>query len=139
MRLSLLAYLIAVAIVPPGYMSAPWASGTPFHLCPGDTRSALLISALANISPRAVQHHQHHQHQHHLQHHHSDVSVGDISASHTAAEPGCQFAGISAMPSGMAFTAASIPEPVAQGQNGPQRSRVPASPWLRPPVRSPPA
>jgi hypothetical protein len=45
--LALCAYLVVGAIVPPGHMAAALASGTAFHLCPGDLRSAQILRALA--------------------------------------------------------------------------------------------
>lgn len=43
-----LAYLITAAILPAGHMAAPLASGTLFHLCPGDARSAQLLAVLSH-------------------------------------------------------------------------------------------
>ena len=45
--LALCAYLVVGAVVPPGHMAAALASGTAFHLCPGDLRSAQILHALA--------------------------------------------------------------------------------------------
>lgn len=128
--LSMLVYLIAVAVVPPGYMAAPLASGTPFHLCPGDIRSALLIDALRATSSGSVEHGHHHS---------SDGGTDDAHASTTVAEPDCRFAGVTAMYSGIAFAATDMPAPVQMVQTvfrGPA-NLSPA--WLRPPARSPPA
>ncbi|MEO1080691.1 MAG: hypothetical protein AAFY29_14125 [Pseudomonadota bacterium] len=40
---------MTAAILPAGHMAAPLASGTLFHLCPGDARSAQLLAALGHI------------------------------------------------------------------------------------------
>ncbi|MDO8863848.1 hypothetical protein Q6D67_19340 [Haliea sp. E1-2-M8] len=131
MSLAVLAYLIAVAVVPPGYMAAPLASGTAFHLCPGDARSSLLINALTNAAP-AVDHHDHHQHGH-------GGLDGDSSGATTSAEPDCRFAGISTVSLGKAFVAADKPLPALLVQTVQREPAHREASWLRPPVRSPPA
>lgn len=121
---TLLAYLVAGAIVPRGHMAAPLASGTPFHLCPGDLRSALIIATLAE---KAEHHHQHH--------HHEENNSG---VDKTSADPGCTFAG---------FGAALVQEPGTANEQvttGPLMAVRPllahhTAAWLRPPARSPPA
>lgn len=40
-------FLAVRGLVPVGFMPAPLASGMPYGFCHGDTRSALLLSALA--------------------------------------------------------------------------------------------
>ncbi|TCO72213.1 hypothetical protein [Chromatocurvus halotolerans] len=129
--LCVLAYLVAAAVVPSGYMAAPLASGTPFHLCPGDTRSALIISALTDSVSLAHQYGDPHAGHH--------GAGADISVSPISAEPDCQFAGVSALPAGLAFADADAPESISRVQRAPggPATRNPA--WLRPPVRSPPA
>lgn len=124
--LALLAYAIAGAIVPQGHMAAPVSSGTPFHLCPGDLRSAQIIDAL----PKAAgEHHHHHHHGHH----------DDGGIDKTAADPGCTFAGFGSAIAGV--TGESIDDPALSSF----LPAVPTAPgtlqsaWLRPPVRSPPA
>lgn len=131
--LCILAYLIAAAVVPSGYMAAPLASGTPFHLCPGDTRSALIISALTDSVSLAHQHGDLHDR------HHGGDTVADTYVSPITAEPDCQFAGVSALPAEVAFADVDAPESIPRVQRAPggPATRNPA--WLRPPVRSPPA
>lgn len=131
--LCIFAYLIAAAVVPSGYMAAPLASGTPFHLCPGDTRSALIISALKGSAPLAHQHGDPHHG------HHGGDAGADTYLSPSTAEPDCQFAGVSALPADVAFADVDAPEsiPLVQRAPGGPATRNPA--WLRPPVRSPPA
>ena len=122
--LALLAYVVAGAIVPQGHMAAPISSGTPFHLCPGDLRSAQIVAALPMP---AGEHH----------HHHGHHDAGGVNK--TAADPGCTFAGFGSAVAefqgdaleNRAFTA---PAPVRRSAPG---TLSPA--WLRPPVRSPPA
>ncbi len=121
---TLLAYLVAGAIVPRGHMAAPLSSGTPFHLCPGDLRSALIIDTL---SPAAD-----HQHQHH---HQADDSTG---VDKTSADPGCTFAGFG---SAVSQDAGASDEQVTPGlfvASRPFQGYHTAT-WLRPPARSPPA
>lgn len=65
--LALIAYLMVMGVVPAGHMAAPLAGGTPFHLCPSDARSALLLQALAppvTDDELPVQHHLHHGNHH---------------------------------------------------------------------------
>jgi hypothetical protein len=123
--LALLAYMVAGAIVPQGHMAAPLSSGTPFHLCPGDLRSAQIINAL----PMDGGGHHHHHHGHH----------DDGGIDKTAADPGCTFAGFS---SDAAELSGKLPESLAVSilyaatqSSADTRSRA----WLRPPARSPPA
>ena len=98
--LALLAYASAGAIVPQGHMAAPVSSGTPFHLCPGDLRSAQIIDAL----PKAAgEHHHHHHHGHH----------DDGGIDKTAADPGCTFAGFG---SAIAYLQRVAVDPQWQGQ-----------------------
>ncbi len=127
---TLLAYLVAGAIVPRGHMAAPLSSGTPFHLCPGDLRSALIIDRL---SAGTV----HHPHQHH---HHADdsASVDSTSVDKTSADPGCSFAGFG---TAIAQDTGTTDEPVATVLHVASRpsSGYRSGTWLRPPARSPPA
>ncbi len=124
--LALLAYVVAGAIVPQGHMAAPLSSGTPFHLCPGDLRSAQIIDALP--AP-AGEHHHHHHHGHH----------DDGGVDKTAADPGCTFAGFGSAVAGLsgdALDAYALPAGYLSGQLA-TGTFGPA--WLRPPARSPPA
>jgi hypothetical protein len=125
--LALLAYGIAGAIVPQGHMAAPVSSGTPFHLCPGDLRSAQIIDALPTAA--ADEHHHHHHHGHH----------DDGGIDKTAADPGCTFAGFGSAVAEykqplLENLAVAAPAPVGRSAFG---TLSPA--WLRPPARSPPA
>ncbi|TDG11350.1 hypothetical protein E2F43_18335 [Seongchinamella unica] len=123
--LALLAYVVAGAIVPQGHMAAPISSGTPFHLCPGDSRSAQIIAALP--MPAGEHHHRHHGHH----------DAGGVDK--TAADPGCTFAGFG---SAVADFQAGVLENRGVIAPAPARRSTPGtlSPaWLRPPARSPPA
>jgi len=103
-------------------MAAPIASGTAFHLCPGDARSALVISALGADD--------------HSHHHHHPESGG---IEKTTAEPGCSFAGVgSAIAFGLTLFAPDDPQS-QQPTVAATTSFRHTSAWARPPVRSPPA
>ena len=118
---ALFCYVVSSGIVPAGFMAAPVSSGTAFHLCPGDARSAVVISKLMGS------------HEHH--HHHAQAE-GAESAS---PDVGCAF---SASPGALTIEANSLPEntlqdtPVATVQSTSFRYSYA---WARPPVRSPPA
>ena len=123
--LCLLAYLVAGGIVPQGHMAAPLSSGTAFHLCPGDLRSAIIIDAL---QAQAAGHPYHH--------HHDHGDAGGISK--TSADPGCIFAGIGALAANaVSIAASSISTAVLPVLAAAVRPVLPSK-WLRPPVRSPP-
>ena len=120
---ALFCYVVSSGIVPSGFMAAPLESGTAFHLCPGDARSAVVISKLMGG-------HEHHHHHHHEQ----SSDAGEVSA-----ETGCAFTGQSSV----AILDARAPsldtrlrESLAvQGAISVSYSYA----WARPPVRSPPA
>lgn len=120
--LALFAYLVTGAIVPAGYMAAPTGTGAPFHLCPDDARSAVLIQALGQGSEG-------HHHQHHSE-------TGGESSS---AESGCLLSGVSAAPMALALPAASMPPRISSGAILAVPLPPPGASWLRPPPRSPPA
>ena len=136
--LALVSYLCVAAIVPPGHMATALASGTAFHLCPGDLRSVQIINALTAKSHSSQDHPQDHPQDHHPHHHHQ--SHGDDSghpAGASSLEPACAFAtmGVAVLAAAhsdsvdsIEFYAAAtltIPTPIV-GQR-----------WLRPPTRSP--
>jgi len=118
---ALFCYVVSSGIVPPGFMAAPLGSGTAFHLCPGDARSAVVISKLMD------------KHEHH--HHHAQAEGGE----NASADVGCAF---SASAGAVALEANSLPldtlldTPVAVLQSTSFRYSYA---WARPPVRSPPA
>lgn len=156
----LVAYLLTGALVPPGHMAAPLASGTAFHLCPGDLHSAWILQSLAanaaaSAEPTPSAHDTHHQRHHavhhqshhagHHQSHHvpSDDTGSDVTAkasvvSKSAADSGCVFAG------GVAGVATASLDVTAAAwvhttPGSPVGSRVRyRRDWLRPPPRSPP-
>lgn len=123
---ALVAYALTSAAVPTGYMAASLGAGTPVHLCPGDSRSALLIQVLATPG---MDHHHHH-------HGHGDSSTDGSDKG--SAEPGCSFGGFG--PATVAGLAGSPDAADTLGVAPPvvvSRSFAGAH-WLRPPVRSPP-
>ncbi|MDA8752537.1 hypothetical protein N9M39_00070 [Halieaceae bacterium] len=124
---ALVAYALTSAVVPAGYMAASLGAGTPVHLCPGDSRSALLIKVLA--AP-GMDHHHHH-------HGHGDSSTGGSDKG--SAEPGCSLGGFG--PATLAGLAGFPDDADTHGIAPPLAvSRAFAGAhWLRPPVRSPPA
>jgi hypothetical protein len=128
--LALLSYALGAAALPPGHMAAPLSSGTAYHLCPGDARSALIINALA-----ARDGHHHHHHHHH--HHQSDADQTDAEIAR--AGPGCVAVGGGAELANQQF-ATSVEAPAdAPWLADRTRTAAAPSPWLRPPARSPPA
>ncbi len=115
-------------------MAAPLSSGTAFHLCPGDLRSAWVIDRVDKVSSAES-------HSHHHNHHHTTVAdeAGAASVEKSSADAGCTFAGSGGAP--VAFSAPAIGE-----LSGDTSLIVPAEvliprqrSWLRPPARSPPA
>lgn len=151
--LALCAYAVAGAIVPAGHMAAGLASGTPFHLCPGDLRSAQVLAALSASSgfDAASSHAHRHHHHHHRAGHHSATdhesgshtgagagAGGGASVKKSSADAGCSFAsGAVAVSDSAAETAVSaVSETTLLAPTTLERSRAAA--WLRPPVRSPP-
>jgi hypothetical protein len=163
--LALCAYLVVGAIVPPGHMAAALASGTAFHLCPGDLRSAQLLRALAD-SPATGHHPSGHDTR--AQTHHDRGAAPPAAGPHgahpvthaadagsdpgghglhgvlaealdnDAADAGCTLA------SGAGAAVDALPsesaEPRQPASLFPSSRRVSAlaARWLRPPVRSPP-
>ena len=118
---ALVCYVISSGIVPAGFMAAPLDSGTAFHLCPGDARSAVIISKLLGGN----------------EHHHHHAQAG--GAEKTSADSGCAFSGVGNVialgASASAFDA--VPnQPVIVLQTTSFRYSYA---WARPPVRSPPA
>lgn len=127
--LGLVSYVFAAAIVPPGHMAASLADGTPFHLCPGDLRSAQVLDAVVLHTSVSTNH----------SHHHSpEGHAPDAELSKTAAAPGCLLAGSGAETSPLL---AEVFEPSDSAQ--PSVTVAVASAclpcrWLRPASRSPP-
>lgn len=139
----LLAYLATGAVVPAGHMAAPLASGTAFHLCPGDLRSAWILGKLAGVGAAAGDQSPHHHghHGHHGQGNHNADAGADaaVSVDKSSADTGCIFAGGGvAAPTDATNTTALAG--VAIRIAPPARHTVGrAANWLRPPPRSPPA
>jgi hypothetical protein len=133
--LALCAYFLAGAAVPPGHMAAPIGSGTPFHLCPGDLRSAQILDALAAAAP-AKSHHAHHHGGHHPPQHGAGDTVA--VADKSSADPGCSFAGGGLAVLASAPEGALSPEAADAALPAPPVSLSRRGAWLQPPARSPP-
>jgi hypothetical protein len=135
-----LAYFFVAAILPPGHMAAPLASGTAFHLCPGDLRSAQVLAAIAVEGDHAA-----HGVGHGIAaaHDASGFQSNDHGPAASAAEvrfdSGCGFSG--------AGSAALIAEAPALDIDNGDSELLAVAPgntlhprrWLRPAPRSPPA
>ena len=139
---AVIAYTLAMGIVPAGHMAAPIASGTAFHLCPGDLRSAQIIGALTALSPSAPQ--QQHHHGHHGHHGNGDQSAAtaDALADNEAVDSGACPLGSAGNAKLVADAAPAIDStalPPIYLASRPASTPVPAQRWLRPPVRTPPA
>lgn len=80
--LLLLVFLSARGLVPAGFMPAAFTAGTPYGLCHGDSRSALLLNALA--TPPQGHHHDHHAN-------HADGHNHDALTAHSFADNHCNF------------------------------------------------
>lgn len=121
---ALFCYVISSGIVPSGFMAAPLESGTAFHLCPGDARSAVLISKLAGE----------HEHHHHHQHTSEEGDGAEVSA-----DTGCAFTA-QASPATLEVQVASfdIRQGAALAIQNAISTRYSYA-WARPPARSPPA
>lgn len=116
----LLVFLSARGLVPAGFMPASIAGGSPYNLCHGDSRSALLLQWLAG-----QEHHQHgHQH--------------DALTAQTFADNHCSFAAsasIAAAPAlELLLEVADGAQPLPPAANQPLRQRS----YLLPPPRAPP-
>ena len=160
-----LAYLTTAAFLPAGHMAAPLASGTPFHLCPGDSRNALLLSAFesaasAESAAHSLSHqasNSHRRHRHLIQDHAAPESMpaGDVSPAHSlehgqrggaatlsgderVLDSGCSLAGFADVD----YLAATEPygaiEPPADAAPLPSLPRPYGASRLRPSARSPP-
>ncbi|MDP5069839.1 MAG: hypothetical protein NWQ45_02970 [Congregibacter sp.] len=137
----MLCYVLTAAIVPPGHMAAPLGSGTAFHLCPGDARSAFIIDTLAAAAPGDAG-----SHQHHAEHNphggspgaHGDHGEHDSGISETSADAGCIFAGVGGAVAGTPSIGGD--DQLALGRVVTSQPSVGyrSAGWLRPPVRSPP-
>ncbi|MEP1470557.1 MAG: hypothetical protein ABJK20_11550 [Halieaceae bacterium] len=118
---ALFCYVISSAIVPAGFMAAPLESGTAFHLCPGDARSAVLISKLAG------------EHGHH-HHHQQSGDTAEVSV-----DSGCAFTGQASLATPEVQLASfDILQAVPPATLNAISTRYSYA-WARPPARSPPA
>jgi hypothetical protein len=154
--LGLVAYFLAAAILPPGHMAASLAAGSPFHLCPGDARSVLILTALARAdvphsagAPSSAHppHHQHGAAPSHAMGTAVDglppVVVSPHGESAEAAEPRFDSNCASASPGVVAVASAddpaATPEASVLFDALPPAIPVTSARWLRPAPRSPPA
>jgi hypothetical protein len=153
--LGLLAYLLAAAILPPGHMAASLASGSPFHLCPGDARSVLILTALSRADAATSTglhaagpspHHLHGPAASDSMADPTDGPVPDVGSSHgdaaEAAEPrfGTNCAPASPGVAAVAATDHAVGDLEQGGRSKALPAEGPVTPgrWLRPAPRSPP-
>ncbi|WP_444902481.1 hypothetical protein ACJJIG_09705 [Microbulbifer sp. SSSA007] len=128
--LLLLVFLSVRGLAPAGFMPAAFAAGTPYGLCHGDSRSALLLNALA--TPPTLEHHHNHQAEHSSGHNH------DALTAHSFADNHCNFSA--------AATVASVPvadlDLFSEGQtprtSTPGFNLVSAVAYTLPLIRAPP-
>lgn len=120
--LLLLVFLSARGLVPAGFMPASIAGGSPYDLCHGDSRSALLLQWLAG--------------QEH--HHHGNGHQHDALTAQSFADNHCSFAAsasIAAAPAlELQFAVADSAQPLPPAANQTLRQRS----YLLPPPRAPP-
>lgn len=158
--LIILAYLFTGAIVPPGHMAAGLATGTAFHLCHSDPRSALLLRALATPDPIQSGHGHHHGGHHYDRddhwygagHDHHGAAHNALESRGQGSEPSFAQAGVpaSSVDTGCGFSSAGADLPTAvlvalapaipsARPTAAARGTALREPsWLRPPARSPP-
>ncbi|QFT56792.1 hypothetical protein [Microbulbifer sp. THAF38] len=126
--LLLLAFLSARGLVPAGFMPADFSAGTPYGLCHGDSRSALLLNSLAN----QAQDHHHNLGDNHSGHNH------DTLTAHSFADNHCNFSAAASLAQAPAldlhlFIEGNILPPHSKGIN-PALSLH----YSRPLIRAPP-
>ncbi|MCO1332748.1 hypothetical protein MO867_00215 [Microbulbifer sp. OS29] len=128
--LLLLVFLSARGLVPAGFMPAAFTAGTPYGLCHGDSRTALLLNALASNA--------------HSNHHNSHTNPAtnhnhDALTAHSFADNHCNFSAVASISSSAATEldialSGFIYSPSLAGFH-PALS----SPYNRPLIRAPPA
>lgn len=123
--LLLMCFLAVRGFVPAGFMPAPLAAGVPYDLCHGDSRSALLLSALSSSG-----HEQHHHSSGGGQHH--DAIAQAFADNHCgfSASAGLATAPVLVLP---AVVAVGV-QPAALLPSPPPSRRF----YLHPPPRAPP-
>ncbi|MFA0809759.1 hypothetical protein [Microbulbifer epialgicus] len=127
--LLLLVFLSARGLVPAGFMPAAFAAGTPYGLCHGDSRSALLLNALTNP---IQQHHHGHQADHLDGHNHNTLTA------HSFADNYCSFSVVTNIVSAPA-TDLGLPSAEAVVATSPfSFTLAPSSAYTRPLIRAPP-
>lgn len=111
-------------LVPAGFMPAAVADGAPYGYCHGDSRSALLLNALAQY------HHDHHSHA--GEHDHDDATAQAFADNHCGFSAGSGVAPAPTLHIPRLATAPSrLPATIARSLPR-QRS------YLHPPSRAPP-
>ncbi|QIB66769.1 DUF2946 family protein [Kineobactrum salinum] len=115
-------FLTVRGLAPAGFMPASLAAGTPYDYCHGDSRSALLLKALAS-----------HQHAHHgAAHNHDDATAQAFADNHCGFSAGVGVAPAPALD--LPRLARNAVPPVAVPAFLPSRQRD----YLQPPSRAPP-
>ncbi|MCX2801962.1 hypothetical protein [Microbulbifer thermotolerans] len=115
-------FLAVRGLVPAGFMPAPLAAGAPYTLCHGDSRSTLLLHALAHWQ----------RDDHGAGHHHDALTAQTFADNHCSFSAGAALAGTPAVDIQFFTVGGLVPAPpVLQGA---ARSRA----YARPPARAPP-
>ncbi|WP_444928906.1 hypothetical protein ACJJIF_13680 [Microbulbifer sp. SSSA002] len=124
--LLLLVFLSARGLVPAGFMPADFSSATPYGLCHGDSRSALLLNALSADS-HADQHSGHSEN-----HNHNTLTAHSFADNH------CNFSAAASLASAPAAELEITLAGVLQPSAGPTFSPSLSSAYSRPLIRAPP-
>ncbi|WP_444906953.1 hypothetical protein [Microbulbifer sp. SSSA008] len=124
--LLLLVFLSARGLVPAGFMPADFAAGTPYGLCHGDSRSALLLNAL-----KANSHSDHHGD-------HSSSHNHDTLTAHSFADNHCNFSAAASIASAPTTELEIVLPGFTQPPSYPAFFRVISNAYSRPLIRAPP-
>lgn len=132
-------FLAVRGLVPAGYMPAPVLAGTPYGLCHGDSRAALLLNSL-----QASQVHEGHHNDHHSGHHggqHNAHNAGhdhDPATAKHFADSTCAFAAAATSNVGGEFADPSALRTLSCRGTAVQWQFDPQPHYFTPPGRAPP-
>lgn len=115
-------FLSVRGLVPTGFMPAALAAGTPYGLCHGDSRSALLLNTLANLA---------------REHHHSGHDHDALTA-HSFADNHCIYSAVAGVASAPATVLVVVPSGVSTPSTVPNVKVVLSNLFDRPLIRAPP-
>lgn len=124
--LLLLVFLSARGLVPAGFMPADFTAATPYGLCHGDSRSALLLNALST-NPHS---------DHHLSH--SPNHNHNALTAHSFADNHCNFSAAASIASAPTTELEIVLPGFTQPSSYPAFFRVISSAYSRPLIRAPP-